>query len=375
MSRPDYSRSGGGFDDRSQRSPAASHQYDPRDYERDSGPPAHDHSRSGRDNDPNYFPPPPRSGYDDPDRPGSQHGGGGGGDGGGGGGSGGSSYGAERDRPYAPRDPRPHDFNQVAPMDDEYPDDDGRSRGDPDQRSPNYRYDRNRPPPPPSDYSMEWRPRYDERSSRGGGGGGGGGRRDSRGYTDRGYDDEDDDSRYDDRDYDRRTRSSGGRDRKSSRSKSRNRRSSEGRRTPIDEKALRYPSDPKKGGRDVLGGSEGERGLGATLLGGAGGAWLGHEFGKGTLETLGGAIVGAVAGKALEKEVEKHKERKKSSGRRSQDPYDRYPPPGRDMRDVRESGRDGYSAASRSRDGRRPSSMGGSRSRGRYSDDGYASDE
>ncbi|KAJ5113196.1 hypothetical protein N7456_001730 [Penicillium angulare] len=43
---------------------------------------------------------------------------------------------------------------------------------------------------------------------------------------------------------------------------------------------------------------EGERGLGATVLGGTGGAVVGHHFGKksdhGTLGTVGGALAGAV---------------------------------------------------------------------------------
>ncbi|KAL3457021.1 hypothetical protein BJX64DRAFT_29121 [Aspergillus heterothallicus] len=44
--------------------------------------------------------------------------------------------------------------------------------------------------------------------------------------------------------------------------------------------------------------TEGERGLGATVVGGAGGAFVGHKVGKksdhGTLGAIGGAVAGAV---------------------------------------------------------------------------------
>ncbi|KAI9696744.1 MAG: hypothetical protein M1836_005106 [Candelina mexicana] len=53
------------------------------------------------------------------------------------------------------------------------------------------------------------------------------------------------------------------------------------------------------------GAGEGERGLGATLVGAAGGGFLGHELGGGALGTIGGAIAGVVGANALEK---KHKE-------------------------------------------------------------------
>ncbi|KAF7191766.1 hypothetical protein HII31_06811 [Pseudocercospora fuligena] len=52
---------------------------------------------------------------------------------------------------------------------------------------------------------------------------------------------------------------------------------------------------------------EGERGIGATVLGGAGGAFLGHEMGHGKLATLGGLAIGAIAANAFEHHHEKKK--------------------------------------------------------------------
>lgn len=48
------------------------------------------------------------------------------------------------------------------------------------------------------------------------------------------------------------------------------------------------------------GAGEGERGLGATLIGAAGGGFLGHEVGGGALATIGGMIAGAVGANKLE---------------------------------------------------------------------------
>jgi hypothetical protein len=41
-------------------------------------------------------------------------------------------------------------------------------------------------------------------------------------------------------------------------------------------------------------GPDGEKGLGATLLGGAGGGFVGHELGGGVLGSVVGAVVGAI---------------------------------------------------------------------------------
>ncbi|KAF2216625.1 hypothetical protein CERZMDRAFT_104813 [Cercospora zeae-maydis SCOH1-5] len=202
-------------------------------------------------------------------------------------------------RPYAPSEPRPHAGNQMAPYDDykaeaQYQEWEDRSRA-------NYAHGRR---PSSTEY--------------------GGGRRSQDSY-DEYYDD-----RYDD--YEDRRRPG------------RNRRRYSDEET-ITEKALRYPSDPKKGGRDVWGASEGERGLATNILGGAGGAFLGHKFGKGgAIGTIGGALVGAIAAQAAERHYAKRKEEKVYAKRSADDPYavsaGPYPERGRDMDDVRETGRD-----------------------------------
>lgn len=50
-------------------------------------------------------------------------------------------------------------------------------------------------------------------------------------------------------------------------------------------------------------GPEGERGLGASLLGGAAGAFAGHKMGGGGLGTVGGMIAGAIGANVLEHSV------------------------------------------------------------------------
>lgn len=46
-------------------------------------------------------------------------------------------------------------------------------------------------------------------------------------------------------------------------------------------------------------GPDGERGLGSTLIGGAGGAFIGHKLGGGPLGTIGGLVAGAVGANML----------------------------------------------------------------------------
>jgi hypothetical protein len=58
-------------------------------------------------------------------------------------------------------------------------------------------------------------------------------------------------------------------------------------------------------------GQDGEKGLGATLLGGASGGFLAHEVGGGLLGTLVGSVAGAIGANALEKKHKKSKEGKK----------------------------------------------------------------
>ncbi|KAI4110009.1 MAG: hypothetical protein L6R37_000142 [Teloschistes peruensis] len=52
------------------------------------------------------------------------------------------------------------------------------------------------------------------------------------------------------------------------------------------------------------------RDLGASLLGAAGGGFIGHKYGGGALGAIGGAVAGAVATNFAEKEWEKHKEKR-----------------------------------------------------------------
>lgn len=59
-------------------------------------------------------------------------------------------------------------------------------------------------------------------------------------------------------------------------------------------------------------GTEGERGLGATVLGGVAGAFFGHKALKnhGTLGAIGGLVLGAVAANAFEHHEKEKNERK-----------------------------------------------------------------
>ncbi|KAI1073407.1 hypothetical protein F5B20DRAFT_587287 [Whalleya microplaca] len=51
-------------------------------------------------------------------------------------------------------------------------------------------------------------------------------------------------------------------------------------------------------------GQDGERGLGATLIGGGAGGFLGHKLGKGKLGTVLGGTVGAIAANMIEHKLE-----------------------------------------------------------------------
>ena len=57
-------------------------------------------------------------------------------------------------------------------------------------------------------------------------------------------------------------------------------------------------------------GQDGEKGLGATLVGGASGGFLAHKVGGGLLGSLAGAVAGAIGANALEHQHKKHKEHK-----------------------------------------------------------------
>jgi len=108
-------------------------------------------------------------------------------------------------------------------------------------------------------------------------------------------------------------------------------------RRPSPSPARTGRSTPPKGaGKDILRSGDGDRGFGATLLGGAAGAFLGDHTGKGAgkgtegmLRTLGGAVIGAIGANAAERQWEKRqqKEKEKKEGkppvdkRRSRDDY------------------------------------------------------
>lgn len=239
--------------------------------------PPHQHSAYDRDGypvapgapvseqyDPSYFPPPPRSEY--------------------------SAGGAERS--HAQSEAREDDGQALTPYDEEkayaqYTD----RYGPPDyggQRpsAPSSEYDRSRY----DDRRYDDRQRHDERERR----------RPPPSESDYDYDYEDD-RRYD----------------------SRPPRAEDDRRR----REKRKPSPTKGGGKDIFRQGDGERGLASTILGGAAGAFLGNEVGhKGTLGTLGGALVGAIGANALEKQYDKRKdgklEDKNRAARRShQDEY------------------------------------------------------
>lgn len=56
--------------------------------------------------------------------------------------------------------------------------------------------------------------------------------------------------------------------------------------------------------------AEGDRGLGSTLIGGAGGAFLGNKLGGGALGTIGGLVAGAIGANVLgDKYVHTHEYR------------------------------------------------------------------
>ncbi|KAF9890651.1 hypothetical protein FE257_005782 [Aspergillus nanangensis] len=66
------------------------------------------------------------------------------------------------------------------------------------------------------------------------------------------------------------------------------------------------PSNPNNNPNDP----EAEKGLGSTVVGGAGGAFVGHKVGKqsdhGTLGAIGGAIAGAIAANLASNAVKNH---------------------------------------------------------------------
>ncbi|KAF1345176.1 hypothetical protein BDV97DRAFT_42701 [Delphinella strobiligena] len=81
--------------------------------------------------------------------------------------------------------------------------------------------------------------------------------------------------------------------------------------------SAQYSGQAGYGQEGAVPGQEGDRGLGATLLGGAGGAFLGHKTAGGGLGTLGGMVLGAIGANVLENKHEKDKKEKKHKKHRS----------------------------------------------------------
>lgn len=125
---------------------------------------------------------------------------------------------------------------------------------------------------------------------------------------------------------------------------------------PTEGTRRRRSSDRKLSRKEAFMQGKGDRGFGATLLGGAAGAFLGEQVGgrkqgdNSWLKTVGGALVGAIGANALERGVEKwEKDRKgkKEEGRyyHESDSYDdlyrgaRAPSPVREFRPRREGRR------------------------------------
>jgi hypothetical protein len=74
---------------------------------------------------------------------------------------------------------------------------------------------------------------------------------------------------------------------------------------------------PNNNGEQQVG-PNGERGLGATVLGGGAGAFLGNKMHHGALGTIGGLAIGAIAANAFE-----HHEKKKKEERRESRAFDK----------------------------------------------------
>ncbi|KHN99350.1 heme oxygenase-like, multi-helical [Metarhizium album ARSEF 1941] len=86
--------------------------------------------------------------------------------------------------------------------------------------------------------------------------------------------------------------------------------------------AADYAAGATQGGHGQAGqyaagpaGPDGERGLGATLVGGGGAAWAAHKAGGGFLGTAGAAIAGAIGANVLEHAFDKKKKKKKNGSR------------------------------------------------------------
>lgn len=229
--------------------------------------------------DPSYFPPPPRSdrGYED--------------------------AGGRQTASYTGSEAREDDGQAITPYDEEkayaqYTDAYG---------PPDYSGQGQRPAPPPSDYDR--RQHHDQRG----------------GFDDRRPDDR---YRYEDRERRRNSRPPPSDYDYDYEDDYDRRRDSRPPHSHADEHKRKEKLSPIERGKQLLQGADGERGLGATLLGGAAGAFIGDQVGgKGkhgkhgksgkdnALGTLGGAIVGAIAAHGAERQWDKREKSKESRER------------------------------------------------------------
>ena len=157
-------------------------------------------------------------------------------------------------------------------------------------------------------------------------------------------------------------------------------------RSAMSEEAHRSPPPParahkRKGSeriKDFLKKGDGDRGFGATLLGGAAGAYLGDRADRGALGAIGGALIGAIAANAGERQLGKRQERKQGEivsprrrATRSGDNGDRYYR-AQSVGDRDESHVDEFRPRRASRGPPRSLSRGPSRRRDGYSDTYYS---
>ncbi|CAH0040394.1 unnamed protein product [Clonostachys solani] len=62
--------------------------------------------------------------------------------------------------------------------------------------------------------------------------------------------------------------------------------------------------------QNEMAGAEGERGLGATVVGGGAAGWAAHKAGSGMLGSLASAAAGAIGANFLESKLKKHRSKK-----------------------------------------------------------------
>ncbi|CAG9991075.1 unnamed protein product [Clonostachys byssicola] len=77
--------------------------------------------------------------------------------------------------------------------------------------------------------------------------------------------------------------------------------------------AQAYQTHPQAHGQpEMMAGPDGERGLGATVVGGGAAGWTAHKAGAGMLGSLASAAAGAIGANFLENKLKKHRKDKKN---------------------------------------------------------------